>query len=235
MMTEQPETGAEAIVVPDDEMSVAIATFEKYDNLDDLSEIMRHVLAATAAFRHAQPTSGLADDARKVAKSLEHLLARFMRVAEDAYFGYTFPEEVNAAATLPLAESLPGKIEALERERGRALADKEMTEKLLGGSLYSARMALQSRAEAAEAQLAACDAEVARLREALERIKRTIGKARNRASAALTAYDIASDILAALAPIPEKMPPGEPTEHEAFGAMIHRGKQEARNNGGEDE
>ena len=54
-----------------------------------------------------------------------------------------------------------------EIARNAAIANKKMTERLLGESLYSARMALQRRAEAAESQLAERDAEIARLREML--------------------------------------------------------------------
>ncbi len=139
-------------------------------------------------------------------------------------------------AALPLAESLLGKIEALEAwgaeqscnaeilrlklesiESGdaeisiRAQAHDAISQQSMRAAdaeskLIHARMRWDhylGEATYLESQLAERNAEIARLREALERIKPVIRKARNRASAALTAYDIASDILAALAPIPE--------------------------------
>jgi hypothetical protein len=109
--------------------------------------------------RRARPATGLSDDARKIVEALEDCQTTIEVLRDIPLNDATIIIANNSLrfieASFPLAESLPGKIEALEVERDNAIKSKEMTEKFLGGSLYSARMALQRRAEAAEAQLAA--------------------------------------------------------------------------------
>lgn len=124
----------------------------------------------------------IADDVRKITEALKFAAKHIL-------------SDGKLEAAIKLAKSLPGKIEALERERDNAIKSKEMTEKFLGGSLYSARMALQRRAEAAEAQLAECtlerdtvtlslaarDAEIGRLRQVLSEFRQRAVREREKA------------------------------------------------------
>ena len=75
--------------------------------------------------RPAHSPSGLADDARKVAQALEPFAK-----SPDVNW------QVHQARHLwPIAESLPGKIEALERERDEAVADRAVGLTVGGGLL----------------------------------------------------------------------------------------------------
>jgi hypothetical protein len=90
--------------------------------------------------------------------------------------------------------------------------------------------------KAAEAQLAERAAEVARLREAFNKAEQRLNESGTGEMGLIdTIHAVYAIIRAALAPTREKTPPDEPTDHEAMGAMIYRGKQEARNGGGDDE
>ena len=104
--------------------------------------------------RRAQPASGLADDARKIVEALVFIKARTNGIAERTQ---EFGSHDNAcaavklaAATLPLAESLAGKIEDLERERGRLRDVIERDRTKTAEVISTARGVLASRAWLAE-------------------------------------------------------------------------------------
>ena len=104
--------------------------------------------------RRAQPASGLADDARKIADALVFIKARTNGIAERTQ---EFGSHDNAcaavklaAATLPLAESLAGKIEDLERERGRLRDVIERDRTKTAEVISTAREVVASRAWLAE-------------------------------------------------------------------------------------
>ena len=109
-----------------------------------------------ATNRRAQPASGLADDARKIAESLRPLAGlrgtRFMTDGCKNDFRVDAADIRRARAILPLAESLPGRIEALEVEI-KSICERE-------AETVKTSFALQDRVEAVESQLAARDAEI---------------------------------------------------------------------------
>ncbi len=116
-MTEQPE---------DSEALAALDAWKGYQrrwveagNGNSLAQ-MRVALDAAAAWRRAQPTSALASDARKITEALSELLDCPDIADNDYRDEETHEAERNGRSVLPLAESLPRKIEALEKEKDEA-------------------------------------------------------------------------------------------------------------------
>ena len=132
-------------------------------------------------------------DAEMMAKKIEAL-----ERARDHAFRTCDLFGVRANDERARAEAAEAQLAAVTRELDAARAAKEITEKLLGGSLYTARMALQRRAEAAEAKLAARDAEVTRLRDASESVLSAI-QDKGRLTSALVCSAL-EDLRAALEP-----------------------------------
>lgn len=103
----------------------AIAALEAYYDLPPrtywgglLTQTMRRALDAAAEWRLAQPTSALADDARKIAERLRAVAECETPDVPDVDFQRRARYDLQeiASATLSLAEALPGKIEALQED-----------------------------------------------------------------------------------------------------------------------
>ena len=96
----------------------------------------------------------IADDARKIVDALQPLaglnVARLMTDGIKYNFRIDAADIRHARAALPLAESLPGKIEELERERGRLRDVIERDRTKTAEVISSARGVLASRAWLAE-------------------------------------------------------------------------------------
>jgi len=162
-MIKQPEIDVEAIVVDR-------AYREALGKMGGPIDVMRAAIDALNANRREKPVSGLAEDARKVAQALEP----FAKSPDVSW-------QIHQARDLwPIAESLPGKIEAMESWGTEQSCNAEILRLKLesiesGGAELGLRAQAQDainqqtmRADAAESQLAERDAEIMRLREALE-------------------------------------------------------------------
>jgi hypothetical protein len=191
------ETGPELLARLGDDASKWAAEFRatalrlNYSDMDEgwligwFANAIEHSECVRNSPRRAQSPSGLADDCAKIVEALRPFVAHatWIQTNINDYFDEMvcagLPESpifcgdfMRAIVALSLAESLPGRIEALEAERDEAKASKEMMKQVLGGSLYSARKALQDRAEAAGAQLSAREADVVSLRGLLSALVR---------------------------------------------------------------
>jgi hypothetical protein len=156
MMTEQR----------DDEAIAALNAFHKArDDRDIFTAIfaMRAALDAAAAWHRAQSPSPLREDAGKIVVALRDLL--------DCLQSGGYEEEGqardNARAVLPLAESLLGKIEAVERERDEAQVNaRRCSDDYM--AIRKTLAATEHQVGALQSKLAASESEKVRLREALE-------------------------------------------------------------------
>ena len=259
-MTDEPTKDAEAIV--------AITAYYGGPCSATVTMVpsMRRAINALDAHRRAQSASGLAEDARNVMEALKWALAsaRNLEWLDENTLGMLAYSTANDA--IPLAESLAGKIEALERERGRlrdvierdrtktaevistargVLAsrawlaegrgsyefDDEKYQEEFGAAITEILVALdplralaadwsdcpkdyrgaridwKARAEAAESQLAKRDAEVGKLREALEDCKTTIEVIHDitpNSATIMIANESLRNARVALAPVAEK-------------------------------
>ncbi len=240
----KPETDAEAIAALD-----AIEwEFELGDGTDDRVRAMRRALDAASAWRKTQADAMPWPDTYPMPA---HGWTCF-------HCGETFTTPGSARDHFgcePCAD--PACRIKVGEERGLVMAlrkaEKELERYRVEDSDADRHFhAMRARAEAAESQIAERDAEIARLREALAPFAGAavvaiysgdefLGKhvadyfigvlATTETQPKFAWFDAAS---AALSP-PIATKQDEPTEHEAYGAMIFRGKQEARNNGGDDE
>jgi hypothetical protein len=236
-MTDEQTKDAEAIAALD----AFYAPSETHKGRPLLVKFMRKAIDAASAFRRAQPASGLADDARKIAEVLKVYSENYC----EGWCGHggNFDDcgGCNARAALPLAESLPGKIAALE---GAAfppdMFDPAKRAKESYKDLWEAatELAAEDHKEHCrlmreiESQLAERDAVTTGFQLGLEAIAGGDGDAQEIARQTL---DNPLAVGAALSP-PIAAKQDEPTDHEAAGAMLYRGHHEARtNNGGDDE